>query len=332
MDNPTLKEVAEHCGVSQITVSRVIRGVLKVKPETRDRVEASIAALSYRPNPIFRALSNFRLRKSKFHGILAYMDCDSDHWSHSMHKIAVKEAEALGYALKYFELPDEKDAQQKLSRTLWHQGISGLLFGPSRVERDIGGIKAEYFSMVSIGNFHHVPAIDAVGIDYFQGLYLAATQCHNLGARRIALMIPENLEARTGHRWEGSYLAFCQEYGLAPRLWRDQKRWSQCELMLKWIRREKVDAVLGLPDIEWLPERVPGLIFASLNDWQLHSATGHIHLPHEVIVGEAIKLINDNLLHQRYGIPSWPKYIALEGKWRKSQASQSQKNPPHGEP
>nr|WP_223796386.1 LacI family DNA-binding transcriptional regulator [Sphingomonas nostoxanthinifaciens] len=53
----TVHDVAQHAGVSPMTVSRVINNDAAVRPQTRKRVEASIRVLGYRPNPNARALS-----------------------------------------------------------------------------------------------------------------------------------------------------------------------------------------------------------------------------------------------------------------------------------
>jgi len=55
---------------------------------------------------------------------------------------------------------------------------------------------------------------------------------------------------------------------------------------------------------------------ACLNDWQAHSDGGHVHIPRELIAGEAIGILGSNLAHQRYGIPAWPRHISTDGKWR----------------
>jgi DNA-binding LacI/PurR family transcriptional regulator len=49
-------DVARLAGVSHQTVSRVINGSPKVRPETRERVLAAMQKLDYRPNPVARAL------------------------------------------------------------------------------------------------------------------------------------------------------------------------------------------------------------------------------------------------------------------------------------
>jgi DNA-binding LacI/PurR family transcriptional regulator len=49
-------EVARRAGVSIATVSRVINNSTSVRPETRERVEAALKELNYRPNAIARSL------------------------------------------------------------------------------------------------------------------------------------------------------------------------------------------------------------------------------------------------------------------------------------
>ena len=59
----TLSDVAAHAGVSPMTVSRVINGEQNVRSETREKVQKSIDALTYRPNLSARALAGSRSYK-----------------------------------------------------------------------------------------------------------------------------------------------------------------------------------------------------------------------------------------------------------------------------
>jgi LacI family transcriptional regulator len=58
--NVTIRDVAQHCGVSPMTVSRVINESARVSPETRRRVERAIADLGYVPSRLARGLSRQR--------------------------------------------------------------------------------------------------------------------------------------------------------------------------------------------------------------------------------------------------------------------------------
>jgi DNA-binding LacI/PurR family transcriptional regulator len=59
---PTMHDVAAIAGVSHVTVSRVLNDYPSIRPETRDRVLAAIAALGYRRNLAARALVTSRSR------------------------------------------------------------------------------------------------------------------------------------------------------------------------------------------------------------------------------------------------------------------------------
>ena len=58
----TLKDVADHAGVSTATVSRCINRPDSVRPDRRARVEASVAALGYIPHGAAKALASKRSR------------------------------------------------------------------------------------------------------------------------------------------------------------------------------------------------------------------------------------------------------------------------------
>jgi len=319
MKRVTLADVARHCGVSKMTVSCVVRGIQCVKEETRKRVEAAIAELGYEVDPMLRSLAIYRTRTSagesgKYRATLAYLDCDCDSFTLAMYEKAVAEARHLGYKLEHLRLPRDEAEQQRLSQRLWMQGIRGLLFSSTQEPISIQGFQTTLFAMVSIGAHHHLPAIDAVSPNYFQGLSLAASYCLAQGARRIALVIPEQTIRRTGNRWLGSYLTFCQLHRLRPFCW-GETLFDESRLE-EWVKKNKIDGILGLQGIRYYEERLPNVIIACLNDWQPVFDGGHIYVPMEVIAREAVGLLDHNLQRRRFGIPEWPKHIAIEAKWR----------------
>ena len=60
---PTIRDVSQLAGVSRMTVSRVVRGLDIVVPETRDRVRKAIADLGYVPD---RAAGSLASRRTGF--------------------------------------------------------------------------------------------------------------------------------------------------------------------------------------------------------------------------------------------------------------------------
>jgi DNA-binding LacI/PurR family transcriptional regulator len=65
----SIRDVARIAGVSRMTVSRVINSHPSLRPETRERVQAVIDQLQYRPNRVAQALGTNR---SQTIGVLAY--------------------------------------------------------------------------------------------------------------------------------------------------------------------------------------------------------------------------------------------------------------------
>ena len=61
----SIKDVAAQAGVSTTTVSRVLTDPQAVRPVLRERVEAAIAALAYRPNLAARRLRQHRIRNKR---------------------------------------------------------------------------------------------------------------------------------------------------------------------------------------------------------------------------------------------------------------------------
>ena len=55
-----LRDVAEHAGVSVKTVSNVVNGYVHVSPAMREKVQASLEELNYRPNLSARSLRRGR--------------------------------------------------------------------------------------------------------------------------------------------------------------------------------------------------------------------------------------------------------------------------------
>ena len=58
----TVIDVARHAGVSSATVSRVLNGSMTVSSEMRDRVNAAVKRLAFRPNPMAQGLRRGQTR------------------------------------------------------------------------------------------------------------------------------------------------------------------------------------------------------------------------------------------------------------------------------
>lgn len=313
----SLRDVARHCNVSAMTVSCVVRQVNCVKESTRQRVEAAIRELGYQIDPALRALAAYRAKAAaadsdQYKSHIAFFDSEPSPFSKSMYAHCRQEAQRRGYDLKYFEQPQTHEEQAEFSRLLWVQGIRGIVFGPSQQEFDLEGFQFDRFAMVGIGAFQHSPAVDSVCPDYFQGLYMAAQRCVELGYKNIGFFVVSYLEARTGHRWLGAYHSFCRHYRKRPRLWiYDAKDRPSGATIRSWLKANRIDVVLTLAD--FIPDSScpRGVRQVFLNDWHVAADAWCVSTPQHLIARECIHLLDDCLIHLRFGIPEYPKQITI---------------------
>src|SRR3954469_217648 len=124
-----MADVAKLAGVSLQTVSRVVNGRADVSALTRERVEAAMAMLDYRPNSAARALASGRastLGVVRVHTALHGPSCTL--WG------IERAAHAAGYHVsvasqRWLDLDSVMDAVERLRR----QGVDGIVVvGPRR--------------------------------------------------------------------------------------------------------------------------------------------------------------------------------------------------------
>ncbi len=119
---PTIRDVARQAGVSHQTVSRVINGSEDVTPETRERVEAAIAALGYRPSAIARSMASGQTRT------LACISPNlTDYTFASIIEGAEIEARRLGYFLLSSSARDAESFKGLVDELVGHRRVDGLL-------------------------------------------------------------------------------------------------------------------------------------------------------------------------------------------------------------
>lgn len=310
-----------------MTVSRVVRGIGGVAVEKRERIERVLKELDYRPNPYSRILANNRqkVRQSAQgnQATIAYLDADRSEYSQNMYQILIEEARGLGYRVEYHLLPHVVSEQARMSRRLYYQGIRGAILGPAQNEERLEGFDVSLFTIVSIGALEHMPAINSVSQDYFQGLYLAATKCMDLGLKRIGLFLDRETELRTGHRWLGAYYAFCSDRGIQPHVYLDERKNSPGkEQMCRWVEDRKLNVLMTLygncQRNQLWPEDISQTRIVLLSDLIVPPGWWNVSTPLRLIARETASLLNQQLIQQKYGPPPWAKQVLLRSQWNES--------------
>jgi DNA-binding LacI/PurR family transcriptional regulator len=190
---PTVSDVALAAGVSRQTVSNVLNSPTIVREETRERVEAAIAALRYRPHASAR-----RLRTQKSSTIGVRLDPVTDGISGSLldrflHALA-EQADAVGLRVVLYTAPDAEAEIVQFGRLLDAADVDAFVltsteFGDPRIDWliDRGASFVTFGRPWGVGDMTD-PKHLWVDVDGRHGMALATEHLLGTGARRIAFL------------------------------------------------------------------------------------------------------------------------------------------------
>jgi LacI family transcriptional regulator len=176
----TISDVALHAGVSRAAVSKVLRGAYGVSGTMKARVEASMAALGYRPSALARGM-----RGSSFTLGVFVVDLQNTFMSVLIEGIRA-EAEVSGYQVFIGEASRGLSQQQQMIEAMLDRKMDGLVliapFGAAEDLEDIGRTTPT----VVLGRHGPSKAYDTVASDDAAGSALIVDHLAALGHRRIA--------------------------------------------------------------------------------------------------------------------------------------------------
>jgi len=125
----TLQDVARLAGVSTKTVSRVVNNQGEISHSTRQRVQAAIAQLGYRPNIVARSLVN---RRSNTLAVVAW---GIDYFGPSRTVVGIEQqSDEFGYSLflNLVARPDDAEVDQLLDELIARR-VDGIIWAAPEV-------------------------------------------------------------------------------------------------------------------------------------------------------------------------------------------------------
>ncbi|WP_428644547.1 LacI family DNA-binding transcriptional regulator [Roseibium sp.] len=189
---PTVKDVAEHAGVSVGTVSRVLAGEAAVKPSLREKVNAAIAALGYRPNVTARAL---RTSRTDVVGLIV-PDITNPFFAQLAASVELA-ARNHRHSLMLASSHDDRDAEQDHVLAFLDRSVRGIIAVASSDNPDLR-LKSPVPIVSLDRRFGNFPLVST---NHEQGAALVAEHLVGLGHRRIAYIAgPSDTEAGRARR------------------------------------------------------------------------------------------------------------------------------------
>lgn len=332
---PTLREIARRAGVSHTTVSLSLRNHPSIPEATREKLRRLADELGYRSNVLVSALmSQVRLKQHKSGPeIVGFLTGGptADEWQHHSASVgfyegARRRATQLGMRLEPFWLGPGGAASAATCRMLRARAIRGNLITPFATPVYDHELDWPHLICVGLGYVFSHHALHRATHNHFRGAFLAFEKLHELGYRRIGLMLDRHDQnRRVNYGWLGGYLAAQSTYG-APRLEPLlTTRGEELPQLKAWLRAAQPDAVIGFGPKQFLTLEQAGcriprdLAFAALDVEQtrldhVEEVTG-INQNLTLIGATAIDILASQLYHNELGLPQRPVYSMIEGYW-----------------
>ncbi|CAM3490483.1 LacI family DNA-binding transcriptional regulator [Occultella aeris] len=188
MGQVTIQQVARAAGVSPSTVSNLLNGrIERMLPATKDRIDAAIAELGYRPN---RAARQLRTGRTRTLGLVV-PSVGNPFWGAFARELE-SAALARGYNLLLCNSERDPERERRYVEELWEDGVRGMVLCTSlpslahlapTIER---GLHLVTFDRPAQPD--DPASVVSISINNPMGGYLAASHLIELGHRRLAFI------------------------------------------------------------------------------------------------------------------------------------------------
>lgn len=211
----TIRDVANYCGVSVSTVSRVLNQHPDVSQKVRAKVEAAIADLHYIPNDSARSL----VREQSDEIGLIVRGGSNPFFAEVIHGIETRTREA-NYSLIPVQLNSTDDEVLTGATLARAKKLKGLIFLGGRFDyqpQDIAAIGIPFVCCSFTNRFTDLPAeqYSSVSIDDEAEAYQATKYLIGLGHERIAILLLDKADRSISELRYRGYCRALQEKGIA---------------------------------------------------------------------------------------------------------------------
>ncbi|MBN8503991.1 MAG: LacI family DNA-binding transcriptional regulator [Burkholderiales bacterium] len=196
---PTIEVVARLAGVSPMTVSRVINGVGHVRDSTREKVQAAITRLNYRPNTAAQRLAGSEQIRV---GVL-YSNPSAAYLSEFL--VGLLDQSSRAHVQLVVEKCDVEADESSHARELVASGIDGLVLPPPLC--DMPELLATLVELglptVLVASGRPDEFCNTVDIDDRRAAFEITRHVLALGHQRIGFITGHPLQTASAHRLQG---------------------------------------------------------------------------------------------------------------------------------
>jgi LacI family transcriptional regulator len=206
-----LRDVASRAGVASSTISRYLNGSLQLPSPTRNRVQAAIAELNYRPNALARSL-----QAGRSHILGLILPDLSNPFFTSVADAAAAAAYREGYSILLCATGNDPNREAHYVNLLVAGQLDGLIYlGAHRRNSALETMRRTELPIIIVDEEIEGVAGGRLFVDNRRGGYLATEHLLHLGHRNVAFIGGEADLLTTVERRRG-YEDALLERGLIP--------------------------------------------------------------------------------------------------------------------
>jgi DNA-binding LacI/PurR family transcriptional regulator len=204
MAAPTIYDIAERAGVGIATVSRVINGSRRVAEVTRNRVQAAMNELGFRPNAAARRLA---VRAPNRPRIAALMPFFTSAFYFNVCKALSAELTSAGVDFLLVDVRDDSDTDRHLDRLLTERSCEGVVVCSMHVSEERRLLLAAA-GIPAVTIDADIPEVPNICVDNVEGGRMLSRTLSERGAVKQVLLLG-NREARVFRDREQGFLEVC---------------------------------------------------------------------------------------------------------------------------
>jgi LacI family transcriptional regulator len=195
----TIADVAARAGVSTATVSRVLAGVGRARPETRARVLEAARALDYRPSEVARSLKR---RSTQTLGLII-TDIENPYFPQLVRSVE-DAARAAGYSVLLCNAADDPERESAYLELLADRRVDGLIIAASSLGvRHREWLASPPIPVVLVNTAAPDVGLPAIMSDNELGGRLATGHLLGLGHLRFGYLMPPPRNVDAAERFAG---------------------------------------------------------------------------------------------------------------------------------
>ncbi len=197
----TIRDVAQHAGVSVTTVSHVVNDTRFVSADARERVKEAIEALKYVPSQVARSLKNNRT-----HTVGMMIPNSSNPYFAEIIRGIEDTCFESGFNVILCNSDDDPHKQGQYVRVLMEKQVDGLIVLSAGGDTELGDhLRHAGMPLVLVDREVKHLSADLVEVNHENGGYLATRHLLDLGHRRIGcitgpLSLSPAVQRLQGHR------------------------------------------------------------------------------------------------------------------------------------